>query len=105
MAEQTQVLTANRLRDGDVVYWRGDGWQESLAKAQIFPGKTAAQPALKEAEADVVSRLVVNPYLFEVRVEGGKVRPIKEREIIRAAGPTVRPDLGKQAESTRNVSV
>ena len=30
-------------------------------------------------------------------MKNGKIRPVKEREIIRAAGPTVRPDLGKQA--------
>ncbi len=40
---------------------------------------------------------MVSPYLFEARIEDGAIRPVKEREIIRAAGPTVRTDLGKQA--------
>jgi hypothetical protein len=39
---------------------------------------------------------VVNPYLFDVRA--GK-SPVKEREIIRSLGPSVRDDLGKQAET------
>jgi len=30
-------------------------------------------------------------------VAGGKITPVKEREIIRAAGPTVHPHTGKQA--------
>ena len=36
-------------------------------------------------------------YLFDVRLVRGRVEPVKERELIRAMGPTVRPDLGKQA--------
>jgi hypothetical protein len=32
-----------------------------------------------------------------VREANGKIVPVKEREIIRAAGPSVRPDTGKQA--------
>ena len=37
------------------------------------------------------------PYLFDVRVKNGAIEPVKERERIRAAGPTVHPDLGKQS--------
>jgi hypothetical protein len=37
---------------------------------------------------------VVHAYLFDITPER---RPVKMREIIRAAGPTVRTDLGKQA--------
>jgi hypothetical protein len=39
----------------------------------------------------------VNPYLFEVREEAGGIGPVEEREVIRSAGPTIRRDLGKQA--------
>jgi hypothetical protein len=42
-------------------------------------------------------REVVGPYLFDVRLEDGLAVPVKVREAIRAAGPTIRPDLGKQA--------
>jgi hypothetical protein len=41
---------------------------------------------------------VVDPYLIEVTREGAVPRPVRLREAIRARGPTVRPDLGKQAE-------
>jgi hypothetical protein len=68
-----------------------------LKDAQIFPEDGAAKAALAAAEAFVRDRIVVNPYLFDVRVDGAGVRPVEEREIIRAAGPTVRLDLGKQA--------
>jgi hypothetical protein len=101
MASLPQILTANRLRDGDVVYWRGGSWVTSLADAEVFSDDAAAEAVLKAADAFVKGREVVNPYLFDVKIEASGVRPVKEREIIRAAGPTVRLDLGKQ--STRHV--
>ncbi|HEX3756832.1 MAG TPA: DUF2849 domain-containing protein [Rhizomicrobium sp.] len=92
-----QMLTANRLKDGDVLYWKGANWVLPLAEGEVFSDPAAAQAALAAAQKDVTGNLVVNPYLFEVRAENGIIRPVKEREIIRAAGPTVRPDTGKQA--------
>jgi hypothetical protein len=41
---------------------------------------------------------VVEPYLFEVAKEADGIRAASVRETIRQAGPTVRLDLGKQAE-------
>ena len=97
MAKADQILTANRLRDGDVVYWKGGQWVQDLQAADIFTDKPAAEQALRDAAAFVATQIVVNPYLFDARREGDVVRPVKEREIIRAAGPSVRRDLGKQA--------
>jgi len=91
------MLTANRLRDGEVVYWRAGEWLTGLADAEVFPESGGADAALVAADGSVRDRVVVNPYLFEVREDAGSIRPVKEREIIRAAGPTVRLDLGKQA--------
>jgi hypothetical protein len=45
----------------------------------------------------VADRVVVDPYLFAVNVENEKIRPLGRREEIRAGGPSVRTDLGKQA--------
>ena len=100
-----QILTANRLRDGEVVYWKDGAWVGALAEADIFADKPAAERALKAADRAVQDRLVVNPYLFEVRRDAGAVRPVKERELIRAAGPTVRLDLGKQSGEAFDVSI
>ena len=97
-APALQMLTANRLVDGDVVYWRAGGWVEAFIDGDVFGEKEAAQSALDAAGKFVAKNLVVSPYLFEVREDGGKIWPVKEREAIRAAGPTVRTDLGKQAE-------
>jgi hypothetical protein len=92
-----QMLTANRLADGDVVYWRAGGWVEAFADGDVFSAEAEAEAALAAARKFVADNVVVNPYLFDVRAEADGVLPVKEREIIRAAGPTVRTDLGKQA--------
>jgi len=100
MAHQNQglqMLTANRLRDGDVLYRKGDGWVLTLAEGDVYPDQASADAALAAATAEVPRNAFVAPYLFEVREVNGKIVPVKEREIIRAAGPTVHPHTGKQA--------
>ena len=47
------------------------------------------------AQSPAFAEQVVGAYPFEVDGESGE--PLSVREIIRAAGPSVRPDLGKQA--------
>ena len=92
-----QMLTANRLRDGDVLYRKGDGWVLFLAEGEVYADKAAADAALAAATAELGRNEFVAPYLFEVRELSGRIVPVKEREIIRAAGPTVHPHTGKQA--------
>jgi hypothetical protein len=89
-----QVLTANRLSDGAVVYLAESGvWVERLSLAQIVSDAASAEAEGKRAQD---ARLVVGAYLMDVRT-GAQIEPVKMREVIRAAGPSVRLDLGKQA--------
>ncbi|MEP6830534.1 MAG: DUF2849 domain-containing protein [Rhizomicrobium sp.] len=92
-----KILTANRLRTGDVLYWRGGSWIESLADADILADDASAESALVSAQVSVTANQVVTPYLFDVRQTKDGLSPVKEREIIRSLGPSVRPDTGKQA--------
>lgn len=92
-----QMLTANRLVDGDVLYWKAGDWVLSLREADVFADAKDADAALAAAQKYVADNVVVNPYLFDVKTDAKGIHPVKEREIIRAAGPTVRDDLGKQA--------
>ena len=96
-ASDPQMLTANRLVDGDVLYWTAGQWSLSLKDGDVFSDAKDAQAALAAAQKYVTDNVVVNPYLFDVKIDAGAIHPVKEREIIRAAGPTVRFDLGKQA--------
>ncbi len=94
-----QILTANRLREGDVVYLTADdGWSTRFADAMTLADDDAADQLLKQAERDVAARLIVAPYLMKVAEDAGRLTPLSQREAIRARGPSVRPDLGKQAE-------
>jgi hypothetical protein len=94
-----QVLTANRLSVGEVVYWNAaKGWVQHLHEAEVL-ADDKAEDVLKSAGArSVQERQVVGVYLFEVRVKDGSIVPVKTRETIRAAGPSARRDLGKQAD-------
>ncbi len=93
-----QVLTANRLSDGEVVYLAADGaWVEDLDAASTLVTKADGEAALATGAEAEQNQQVVQAYLFDVVDALAPLRPIKKREIIRAAGPTVRTDLGKQA--------
>ena len=97
-ATRPQMLTANNLRQGEVLYWKGGTWVPELNQGDVFTDSKAADAALAAAQAFVTGNKVVAPYLFEVtRQEDGTIRPVKERELIRSLGPSVRPDTGKQA--------
>ena len=92
-----QVISANRLGDGVVVYLAADNsWCELISGSVIALDETAADAMLAEARQAEQDRLIVDPYLIDVAELDGEVRPIKYREFIRATGPSVRPDLSKQ---------
>ena len=88
-----KVLTANRLADGLVVYLCSEGWTDRVVEARKAHDDDAIA-ALENAGRTAVGRNeVADAWLIDVD-DGGIVR---WRERIRAAGPTVRPDLGTQA--------
>ncbi len=92
-----QILTANRLLDGEVVYLAADGaWVETLDAAAVLATKAEGEVALATGAKAELNQEIVHAYLFDV-VDAPVLKPVKQREIIRAAGPTVRTDLGKQA--------
>jgi hypothetical protein len=93
-----QAITANRLVDGQVVYLREDDrWSPRIQEAIVADSDELAKTLIELAKRAVERRRVVDPYLFAVSVEDGRVRPLGRREEIRAAGPSVRTDLGYQA--------
>ncbi len=87
-ASHPLVVTANRLRDGRVVWLAAAGWADRLAEAQIFPPDSAPD-ALALGRAAERARLVVGAYAVEVAAIGGAPRPLKFRERLRATGPSV----------------
>lgn len=95
-----QVLTANRLTEGEVVYRDDRGhWTTRFSDAAVFEDAGVAEKVLAEANSkDIPAQRIIDPYLFAVVPgDAGLWIPTSERERIRALGPTVRLDLGKQA--------
>jgi hypothetical protein len=84
------VITANRLREGVIVYMTKDGnvsgWTENIDYAYV--GGEAEVPGLLElAKQYEQSNAVVGTYAVEI---AGAKLPLTAREKIRAKGPTVR---------------
>ncbi len=93
-----QVVTANRLVEGDVVYLTRNGqWSGWLGEGCIADGDQESETLMATAERAVHDQVVVEPYTIEVITEDGTVRARRYKERIRASGPTIRTDLGKQA--------
>jgi sulfite reductase (NADPH) hemoprotein beta-component len=67
-----QVLTANRLADGEVVFLGGGRWVEHITAADLFIGDASAA-ALAQAEAQPT--VVVAPYLIDVTPVDGVPSP------------------------------
>ncbi|HVV39860.1 MAG TPA: DUF2849 domain-containing protein [Nitrobacter sp.] len=83
------VVTANRARDGAVVYrTAAQDWSTDLAAAAVARTADAARALLAEAAADDVG--AVGPYLAPVVIdEAGVIAPGNLRERIRRDGVTV----------------
>lgn len=88
-ATAPMVFTANRLRDGRVVWLaEAGGWVETVAEARVFPPQEAAAGLALAQQAERAQQ-VVGVYGAEVAVQGGIPVPLKFRERLRAKGPSV----------------
>jgi Protein of unknown function (DUF2849) len=83
------VVTANRLLDGIVVYLAADGgWTEDLAKARRAETEEETKALESQAAQDIKARKVVAVYPMEVAVDDSGVHALSVRERIRAAHRT-----------------
>jgi hypothetical protein len=88
------VLTANRLRDGIVVFLDFEGaWSETLAEAVLARSADEVRALQERGTYDAARNIVVEPYLIEVRETAGGLLPIRYRERVRAAGPSILEDV------------
>ncbi|ASG23125.1 DUF2849 domain-containing protein [Nitrospirillum viridazoti] len=90
VTDAPKVVTANRLQDGAVVWLTAAGtWSTRVADAQVQTDAPSAETALGIARASAARQEVVEPYAVDVVVEATGPRPLKTREWIRAAGPSI----------------
>lgn len=95
---QLKVLTANRLSDGIAVWYGQTGaWVERVEDAYAVEAGDGVAILEKIAAGALSSGHYCDVVLIDVEDSVSGLRPVKLRERIRAQGPTVRLDLGKQA--------
>lgn len=95
MSTSKRIITAWRLLDGGVIYLGKDRtWVETLEDAEPLEGE-AADAALAWAKQPSLETSIVDPY--DMPISDGAPSGRRVRETIRAVGPTVRPDLGRNA--------
>ena len=92
------VLAASRLRDGVVLFLGRGGWVESLAAAEVVADAAGIARLEARGHEAMARNEVVDAYPFKVSDESGAWRAVELREHLRTLGPSVRPDLGKQAQ-------
>jgi len=93
-----KTITANRLTDGEVVFWSEGRWVERFAEAQMFDDEADdGETALETARGQPT--VVIDPYLIDIEeAPTGGLAPVSYRERLRALGPTNLTMHGKQAE-------
>jgi hypothetical protein len=95
-----RIVIASRLSDGRTVFLGSNAsWMDFIQESRIANTTEEDEEIMQIARESEGRQEVVDPYLVDVEAENGKVRALHHREAIRAAGPTIRRDLGKQAES------
>ncbi len=91
-ASKAQVISANDLLDGDVVYLDADGgWTRALSEASLITDNALADALLDQAKAQ--PGRIIDPYSLDVTVGPDRVTPAHIRERLRDSGPSIRPDL------------
>ena len=89
-----QMIIANRLRDGAVVFLAAnETWETAIAAGSVVDNEADATRLMALAKRHETECQVIDPQLIDIDVKEGKRRPTAIREAIRAFGPTVRTDL------------
>ena len=99
-----QMVTANRLRDGAVVFLAAGGrWTTRVGEGHVAETENHAAELLRRPDqqrrlredpellrtAEVMVTEIVAPYLIEVTAQAAGWSPTRYRERIRAEGPSV----------------
>ncbi|MEE4349837.1 MAG: DUF2849 domain-containing protein [Pacificimonas sp.] len=92
------ILTGNDLETGDVVWWTGKGWSRHVADAAFVEAGEGPDQAAAIMHREQTNRAVNGPYEVEADETADGPVPSHIKERMRAAGPSVRMDLGVQAE-------
>jgi len=87
-----QVVTANRLVDGAVLYLdRNHLWCCDIDQALLLSNSEQVKKRMDIAAISVANQTVLDPYVIKVTEEasGSVIKPVNARERIRALGPSI----------------
>jgi len=94
-----EIVLANRLTDGVVIYLdKTGGWTEHLHEAAVAHNDRSRADLEANAQAGLESQQIAGWEFVEVVPEAAGPRIVKNKQFIQSLGPTVRRDLGKQAD-------
>ena len=88
----SQMIIANRLTDGVVVFMTADGaWVEAIADGYLFPDDEAERQLELGGRGELDCE-IIDPCLIEVEERDGIRTPTSYREEIRARGPSIQAE-------------
>lgn len=92
----SQIVTANALIEGDVIYFTAQGtWSRDIKDAELLTDQTRAEDRLTLAGSD--QSVVAGVYLVDAAAGEAGPEPVHFREDFRMTGPS-NYNHGKQAE-------
>lgn len=92
-----QMIVANRLLDGRVVFMRADGsWSADASDAATAADAAEVEALEALAQKSAASNHVLSIEVIEATERDGKPFPAHMKFAMQAKGPSVRPDLGYQ---------
>ncbi len=95
-----KILIANNLLSGEVVFMGDENWIPTHCKAQIAYSEEQQTALNERGLKSMAQNEVVDAYLIDVEIDSHNIpQPTHYRELMRTKGPSIRLDLGKQAEN------
>ncbi|MFC5584898.1 DUF2849 domain-containing protein [Nitratireductor kimnyeongensis] len=93
-----KIVAANRLTDGETVWLgAGDRWVDTIDAAHVAKDAEDEARIAAAGNAALSANIVVDVTLVDVEIVEGRILPKRLRERIRAGGPSIHPEIGKQA--------
>ncbi|MEM7259645.1 MAG: DUF2849 domain-containing protein [Pseudomonadota bacterium] len=88
-ADALQVITANHLLNGAVVYWCSNNeWAGNLRDAAIFDNRQQAQSTIDQLGTNADNVVGIEPIGVNSSADSGP-EPLRLRERLRARGPSI----------------
>ena len=84
-----KVLTANRLTDGEAVWYSAKGWVRAFEQSEVAANADAESRLATIGAMAYANNEVVDVNLIDVALKDGKLHALRLRERIRADGPTI----------------